>query len=357
MFLRNSWYVAGWTHQVQPGALTARKILGEPIALYRKRDNDVVALEDRCCHRFAPLSHGRLEGDDIRCMYHGIKFAADGRCLEIPAQDVIPEAVRVRTYPVVEKDRWIWVWMGDRAHADSALIPDALHHEDPDWLTGTGELAYDANYQLIHDNLLDLTHLSFVHANTLGRGSPAWGTVQPTVMQIEGGVRVSRWLRDRGTTPYVRIPQQRWDAWASYDFVIPGLFLLRNAFYPTGTADRFPDGPNDSLEPGYVVVTSQAITPISERETVYYYSGGQLRRHADAALIEDQLKAFGVAFLEDKTMIEAQQKILDETEGRSMMTLTFDRSIAIFRRLMARLIEQEANGRANAGRADLAAAQ
>jgi phenylpropionate dioxygenase-like ring-hydroxylating dioxygenase large terminal subunit len=110
--------------------------------LYRRRDNSVVALEDRCCHRFAPLSHGRLEGDDIRCMYHGIKFAADGRCLEIPAQDVIPEAVRVRAYPAVEKDPWIWVWMGDPAYADSALIPDALHHEDPDWLIGTGELAY-----------------------------------------------------------------------------------------------------------------------------------------------------------------------------------------------------------------------
>jgi hypothetical protein len=85
------------------------------------------------------------------------------------------------------------------------------------------------------------------------------------VTPIEGGVRVSRWLRDRGTTPYVRMPQQQWDAWASYDFVVPGLFLLRSAFYPAGTADRFPDGPEDSLQPSYAVVTSQAITPVSAR--------------------------------------------------------------------------------------------
>jgi len=291
-------------------------------------------------------------------MYHGIKFAVDGRCLEIPAQDVIPEGVRVRTYPVVEKDLWTWVWLGEPARADASLIVDALHHEDSEWLIGTGEMMYDANYQLIHDNLLDLTHLSFVHQNTLGRGSPAWGTARPKVEPIDRGVRVSRWLRDRGTPPYVRMPRQQWDAWASYDFVVPGLFLLHSASYPTGTANRFPDGPHGDLEPGFVVATSQAITPVSERATTYYYSGGQLRRHADAALIEDQLEAFGAAFLEDKAMIEAQQKVLEASEGRSMMTLTFDRSIAMFRRLMATLMKQEANGDTDGVRpVDLAAAE
>lgn len=356
MYLRNSWYVAGWTHQMQPGEIIARKILGEPIVLFRTATGHAVAMEDRCCHRFAPLSRGRLEGDDIRCMYHGIKFACDGRCVEIPAQDMIPDGMRVRTYPVVEKDRWMWVWMGDPARADTALIPDALHHEDPAWIIGTGELTYDANYQLIHDNLLDLTHLSFVHANTLGRGSPAWGTTRPAVTPIDRGVRVSRWLPDRGSSPYVRMPKQQWDTWSSYDFVVPGVFLLRSAFYPTGTADRFPSGPSGGPDPAYVTETSQAVTPISERETIYYYSGAQLRSHADEALIEDQQRFFGVAFREDKAMIEAQQNVVDAPHDRSMMTLTFDRSTAIFRRLMAALIEQDANGRAPV-RVDLEAAQ
>jgi hypothetical protein len=117
---------------------------------------------------------------------------------------------------------------------------------------------------------------------------------------------------------------------------------LKTTFHPTGTADRCPNGPVDVPAPRYVVVTSQAITPISERETIYYYSGGQLRQHADELLVDAQIKAFTTAFLEDKSIIEAQQKVVDMTSGQSMMTLRFDRSTAMFRRLMTDLIEQEA---------------
>jgi nitrite reductase/ring-hydroxylating ferredoxin subunit len=344
MFLRNWWYVAAWSHQIRPGEIAARTILGEPVVFYRTSTGEVAALEDRCCHRFAPLSRGRLEGDDIRCMYHGIKFSAAGKCVEIPAQDQIPAAVKVRTYPVVEKDRWVWVWMGDTALADTSLVPRALGHEDPGHLIGTGQLSYEANFQLIHDNLLDLTHLSFVHEKTLARGSMSWGTARPIVSPLERGVRVARWLRGRSTPPYVGAAQQAWDSWASFDFVVPGLFLLTTSGYPTGTADEFPEGPDGLREPGWVIVTSQAITPITDRSTIYYYSGGQLKRHADAALIDAQIEAFGVAFLEDKSMIEAQQQVIDRSPGRSPMTLQFDRSVAHFRRLLVGLIREEQAG-------------
>src|SRR5271165_7220434 len=124
MFLRNCWYVAGWSHHFAEDALVARTMLDEPIVLYRKRDRTVVALEDRCCHRLAPLSLGRREGDDLRCMYHGLKFGPDGRCKEIPGQAAIPAKAAVRGYPVVERGSWIWVWMGEAARADVAQIPD-----------------------------------------------------------------------------------------------------------------------------------------------------------------------------------------------------------------------------------------
>ena len=91
MFLCNCWYVAGWSHDIVAGSLVSRTILGEPIVLYRKADGGVAALEDRCCHRMAPLTRGRIEGDDLRCMYHGLKFAPDGRCIEIPGQKLIPQ--------------------------------------------------------------------------------------------------------------------------------------------------------------------------------------------------------------------------------------------------------------------------
>ena len=112
MFLRNCWYVAGWSHDIAADRLVSRTMLGEPIVLYRKGDGSVTALEDRCCHRLAPLSRGRIEGDDLRCMYHGLKFAPSGKCVEVPDQDFVPSTAVVRSYPVVEQDCWVWLWMG-----------------------------------------------------------------------------------------------------------------------------------------------------------------------------------------------------------------------------------------------------
>ena len=175
MFLRNCWYVAGWSYDIATDSLVSRTILGEPIALYRKANGGVVALEDRCCHRLAPLSRGRIEGHDLRCMYQGLKFALSGKRVEVPGQDLIPSTAVVRSYPVVERDCWVWLWMGDPASADPALIPEALGHDHPAWFMQTGQLAYEANYELINDNLLDLTHLSYVHEKTLGRNNMSWG--------------------------------------------------------------------------------------------------------------------------------------------------------------------------------------
>ena len=109
MFLHNCWYVAGWSHDFSSERPVARTMLGEPIVLYRKADGGIAALADRCCHRLAPLSKGRIEGDDLRCMYHGLKFAPSGSCVEIPGQSVVPSHARVRAYPVVEQDCWVWV--------------------------------------------------------------------------------------------------------------------------------------------------------------------------------------------------------------------------------------------------------
>src|ERR1051325_8974348 len=108
MWLRNAWYVAAWSHEVGPDGIVPLTIIDQPLVLYRKSDGGVVALEDRCCHRLAPLSQGRREGDELRCMYHGLKFAADGRCIEIPGQATIPAKARVRSYPVAERGSWIW---------------------------------------------------------------------------------------------------------------------------------------------------------------------------------------------------------------------------------------------------------
>src|SRR4249920_1151573 len=123
MWLKNCWYVAAWDHELLADTLLARTILGQPLLLYRKADGTPVALTNRCPHRQAPLSMGRREGDSIRCMYHGLRFEPDGRCVDIPGQAQIPTKMCARSYPVVEQGRWLWVWMGDPALADASRIP------------------------------------------------------------------------------------------------------------------------------------------------------------------------------------------------------------------------------------------
>ena len=177
MFLRNCWYVIAWDHEVPADGLFTRTVLGEPILLLRTAAGEIVALEDRCCHRGAPLSVGRREGDCVRCGYHGLKFAADGRCVEIPGMDRVPPAVRVRRYPCVNQRKWVFVWMGEAERADPALLPDNFSNDHPEWHNRPGYLHYDTPLDLICDNLLDFSHLSYVHESTLG-GSTAIALAQ-----------------------------------------------------------------------------------------------------------------------------------------------------------------------------------
>jgi len=341
MFLRNCWYVAGWGHHFSENVLVARTMLGEPIVLYRKEDGGVAALEDRCCHRLAPLSKGRIEGDDLRCMYHGLKFAASGQCVEIPGQIVVPPHARVRAYPVVEQDCWVWVWMGEPDLADPALIPDARGHGHPEWWMQTGQLAYEANYQLINDNLLDLSHLSYVHENTLGRNSMSWGNSKPQVGRIERGLRIARWVVNNPAPKYLDQPKgMLTDMWASYDYMVPGVFLLATQSFPPGTAAAC-GMQAPSAEPLFRSTTSQAVTPITERQTIYYYSGCLPKSYATEESSRQQLAVFEKAFAEDNAMIEAQQRVIDHTPQPTMLGTRSDNALNQFRRLMAGLIEAE----------------
>jgi phenylpropionate dioxygenase-like ring-hydroxylating dioxygenase large terminal subunit len=339
MFLRNCWYVAGWGHQLAADGILARTILGDPLVLYRKDDGAVVALEDRCCHRLAPLSKGRKEGDDLRCMYHGLKFAASGKCVELPGQDIIPSTARVRAYPVVEQDCWIWVWMGDPEAADPQLVPQALNHGDPDWFMQTGQLAYEANYELINDNLLDLSHLSYVHANTLGRGSMSWGESRPRTTVIARGLRIERWVVNQPRPAYAA-PGARSDVWASYDYLAPGVFLLHTQSYPHGAAAECGMAA-PTRAPDWVSSTSQAVTAIDETHTIYYYSSCLSRKFATEDMSLQQMAVIERAFQEDKAMIEAQQQVIARTRQPRMLRLAADGSLNQFRRLMAGLIEAE----------------
>jgi phenylpropionate dioxygenase-like ring-hydroxylating dioxygenase large terminal subunit len=341
MWVKNAWYVAAWGHELEAGRILARTVIDQPLALYRTAAGEVVALEDRCCHRFAPLSLGRLEGDDLRCMYHGLKFAPDGRCIEIPGQKLIPQSACVRGYPVRQSGSWVWVWMGDAAAADPKAIPPSLALDDPGYRLKAGQLDYDAHYLLIDDNLLDLSHLSFAHEKTLGLDMPQWADQRPRMAPIEGGLRFQRWHTDHPPRGFMRKLGERVDVWTTYDFLFPGIFLQRTGFYPPGTAEKRgrqePSGPALFLR-----IDDQAVTPIGARASRYFYAAGARAEDIDSDKLDRLFAVTETAFHEDKAIIEAQQKMIDREPERRMLPTSLDAGPTQFRKLVEALEGQAA---------------
>lgn len=336
--VHNAWYVAGWRDDFGREPQN-RMLLGKPVVLYRKQDGSVVALEDRCVHRMAPLSMGSLEGDQIRCLYHGFKFAADGECVEIPGQDAIPKRACVKSYPVIENGSWVWVWMGDPERADPSIVAQSKALDDPEWVLKTGQIDYEANYELINDNLLDLTHLAYVHAASFG-ADEAWSRSRPKVETLENGVRSSRWITDTPPIPPLgkAADLDRVDIWTSYDFIIPGTFLLYTALCPKGTAERLGGtAPTDDSDILFDNFTSQAVVPTGEKSSRYYFSWGPGARFGGEDIAQIMIDVAKGAFLEDKVMIEAQQKIIDCEPDRPPMPASADKGITIFQRMMKSL--------------------
>ena len=340
-YVRNAWYVAAWSHELEAGTPFPASILDEPIVIYRGDSGRMAALEDRCVHRLAPLSLGRCEGDRLRCMYHGLLYDPDGAVAEIPGQELIPKNARVRSYPIADRHTWIWVWMGDPALADEALIPPAVGLSDPDYILGHGHLDYAAEAQLINDNLLDFSHLTYVHANSFGAG-PQFAQNLPKLEPLDRGVRFSRWMVDTygQSSRKSAVPI---DSYMTYDFLIPGVLLMWSGNYPQGTAKKL-DFAAPALEDAQagVTFTSQAVTPLGPKQARYFFSWGPRRGHGDEALRDRLLELAGVAFGEDKTMIEAQQKVIDRSPGVRIMPTAHDKGVTIFARLVERLAKAEA---------------
>ena len=196
-FPKNNWYIAAASAEVE-GNILSRKINGQAILLYRKTDGSGAALRDACPHKGFPLSKGVVIGDDVRCGYHGISFAGDGHCTHIPSQAVIPAAMCVRSYPVIERGLFIWVWTGDPARAEGVALP-TLGFEDIDAVQREFFFAVevDCNAQLLIDNLLDHTHFTYLHQGSLDNDPDAGddgGEFMRAPLQFEQqGDAISTW--------------------------------------------------------------------------------------------------------------------------------------------------------------------
>jgi phenylpropionate dioxygenase-like ring-hydroxylating dioxygenase large terminal subunit len=333
--LRNQWYCAALSAEIAQAPF-ARIFLNEPVVMYRKTDGTAVALEDRCCHRRAPLSRGQIEGDNLRCGYHGLLYEPGGRVIWVPGQDKLPAGAHVRSYPLVEKHGWAWIWMGDAALADPAAAPAFHWYDAPGWAGCGACLDVKANYMLLVDNLLDLSHLAFLHIKTIGAADDtnpnlAWER-GPNLLR---GTRVARNL-----SPSQRQIAQgdtlRTDSTKIMTFTPPANVVIEISAVETGKTEN---DPTSRVNRKLVVLDS--MTP--ETDTSCHYFWGNCRNYAvdDPAVTGAVLKSTGVAFDEDKFMLEAEQRIIDLNPATPQIDLVGDTGGLQARRMIERLLAAE----------------
>ncbi|MEZ5655371.1 MAG: aromatic ring-hydroxylating dioxygenase subunit alpha [Sphingobium sp.] len=331
-YVRNAWYVACWSHELIEGKPFGARILNESIVLWRS-DDRISALEDRCVHRLAPLSLGRCEGVNLRCGYHGLLFDREGRVVEIPGQDRIPDIATVRPYPVIERHGWVWLWMGDFP-ADEGRLPPLLGLNHPDFQTDCGTLDYAAEARLINDNLLDLSHVSYLHTGSFGM-SESWARNPPQVTKHHQMVRSERWFKGEGELGK-QAGINAVDTYFRYDFFVPGVLEMAHWTFPTGTADRF-GGEQPPLNARAETFTSQAVTPVTAKTARYFFVMGI---HNSLGRPPDMSIAAG-AFKEDKDMIEAQQRNIDDSPDQAMMPIAGDKGATLYNRMLNQMVRAE----------------
>jgi phenylpropionate dioxygenase-like ring-hydroxylating dioxygenase large terminal subunit len=337
MFPLNQWYVAGFSSELQDKPV-ARTLLNHAVVLFRNDQGVVAALEDRCCHRQVPLSHGSLEGEGIRCGYHGLLYAPSGKCIEIPGQDKIPAKACVKAYTVAERNQIIWIWMGiDADTAPDCAPPEYFVHDSPKYKYKHGMFHYDAPYQLIHDNLLDLSHLGYVHLKTIG-GNPKLHMQAPTNVDSSGDtVRVVRWMKS--SVPPATY-SQAWpykgliDRWQEIDFHVTFLAIW------TGAVDANTDALDDPERGGLHMRGFHGVTPETDSSSHYFWSMASTS-HPDMPdnrqLVYDQTEQ---TFAEDKVIIEAQYKNMCRFGQQPLIDIHVDAGPNRARRIIDRLNSQ-----------------
>ena len=339
-FLMNCWYVAAWDHELSSGKLLARTILEEPVLLYKGDSGRAVALDNRCCHRGAKLSNGRREGDCVRCMYHGLKFDHTGKCIQIPGQDNVPAKMRVRSYPVAERDHLIWIWMGEAALADASKIIDVPYLRDPAWRGKADYMHYAADYRLIVDNLSDFAHLAFVHTHTLGGSEEyAFKSKPVAVDRLDDGFHVERWSMNAAPPPFHRkvVPSDApVDRRNLARMFVPGQFFMETLFAPAGSGAE-----QSHTASAKQYRNCQFFTPETRGSTHFFWNylhNFELDNPAIALSLHESMVA---GFMEDKFIIEGQQEMLDADPDFKMHGIVSDAPLAHFRRVLQQRIDAE----------------
>ena len=333
-FIRNSWYMVAWSHDVadKPVAIT---VLDDPLVVFRGGHGDVGILFDVCPHRAVPLSLGRVAGDYLVCPYHGIELDTAGICRKNPHVQGAPERLKGRAYLVAEMYGMVWVWPGDAALADPALIPDYSWFDTPaEFTTKRGYTHIAGDYRLVIDNLMDLAHADYIHAGTVGQPGAA-EVQQATVVRDEDGIAVNTiWPN----LPPSALHRQAWTKTEKVDKYLDMKWRpASNLFLDLGIM-----APGEARETGIRTPGAHILTPETERTTHYFWATARDFDLHNEALSARIFEIVGRAFSqEDKPIIEATQRNMERTGAGFTNFTKGDAGSAMVRREIDRRIAQE----------------
>ena len=340
MFLKNTWYVACMPDDLQDKPL-GRKICGERMVFYRGAQGQAVALEDFCPHRGAPLSLGFVKDGNLVCGYHGLEMGCEGKTIAMPGQRVRGFPA-IRSFPVVERYGFVWVWPGQANKASEDLIPKFEFFDNPQWAYGGGLYHIACDYRLMVDNLMDLTHETYVHASSIGQKEI---DEVPCVTKTEGDhVTTSRFMENITAPPFWKmalrgnkladdVPVDRWQI---CHFTPPSHVMIEVGVAHAGHGGYHAP---DNVKAYSVVV--DFITPETETSIWYFWGMARKFQPQDAALTASIREGQGKIFSEDLQMLELQQKNLLAHPTRELLKLNIDAGGVQSRRVIDRLLAQE----------------
>lgn len=337
-FPRNQWYVAAYGSEVT-GELFARTICGEPIVFYRNSAGQVAALADRCVHRRFPLSQSNRAGDTIVCGYHGFTYDGTGTCVAVPGQKRVPRTARVKAYPVVEQDSLVWVWIGDAAPAPVTAIPRAPWLAAGGWTTVRGLEPLAARHSLLLDNLMDLSHETYLHGGYIGTPEVAETPIRTEADEEAGVVRVSRHMDDAECPPFYADStglSGRITRWQDIEYYPPCLYLLHSRIAPAGVLPP-EDGPDDRA---FHVEVVYALTPETEHSTHDFWLVARDFALDDAGVSQFLAGNNRTVVLQDVACLNTLEEIL-QRDGASYqeLSINIDTGGLAARRLIQRQIE------------------
>ena len=332
MYLKNAWYVGARSHEVTRVPFQ-RFMLDEPLVFYRTTAGRAVVLDDRCIHRFAPLSSGCVEGDNIVCGYHGFTYDPSGNCVAIPGVERTPSKVGVNSYPTVEKWGWIWVWMGDKEQVDETKIPDFHFLDDSEWSGKDELLNLKCSYNLVYENLLDLTHAKFVHKTTLATDDVTEFPI--TVEEADDTVVVKRKMTGIKSSPlFTRVGSFNEPVdHRQHTIFTPPCYISIN------TTVKSAESSSENKIADIRILN--ALTPETSKTTNYFWALVRCFALNDEEVETFLHEANTFAFSEDKAIIEQQQKMWDTAPGAKPVPFPHDKAVIASSRLMERLAANE----------------